>query len=84
LFLPIPCDSDDFFAVAVGLFHLGSSLNKFESNAPAKLRALSEKQASRQLQPVVGRHFSNLLAANMGEIRVATNTKIQILPLAML
>jgi len=55
-----------------------------EPNAPAKLRALSEKQASRQLQPVVGRHFSNLLAANMGEIRVATNTKIQILPLAML
>ncbi len=24
-------------------------------NAPAKLRALSEKEASRQLQPVVGR-----------------------------
>jgi hypothetical protein len=53
-------------------------------NAPAKLRALSGKKASRQLQPVVGRHYSNFLAANIGETRIVTNTKIQILPLAML
>ncbi len=50
------------------------------SNAPAELRALSEKQASRQLQPVVGRHFISRLAAKIGEIRFATNTRIQILP----
>src|SRR4030066_671685 len=32
--------------------------NIYLSNAPAKLRALSEKQASRQLQPVVSQHDS--------------------------
>jgi hypothetical protein len=32
----------------------------YPPNAPAKLRALSEKQASRQLQPVVG-HFLPLV-----------------------